>query len=158
LKNASSIYDFTVRDINEQDVPLEKYRNHVASIVNVVSKCGLTVTNYKGLAELHDIYAESKGLRILAFPCNQEPRNSEERVCFARSKNAKFGMFEKIGVNGNNAHPLWKYLEHKKGGTLGDFIKWNFINFIIDRSGQPVERHGPSVGLSKLVSSFEKYW
>jgi hypothetical protein len=43
----------------------------VAIIVNVASKCGLTATNYKELAELHDHYAESKGLRILAFPCNQ---------------------------------------------------------------------------------------
>jgi glutathione peroxidase-family protein len=46
-------------------------RGHVAIIVNVASKCGLTATNYKELAELHDKYAESKGLRILAFPCNQ---------------------------------------------------------------------------------------
>ena len=43
----------------------------MAIIVNVASKCGLTATNYKELAELHDQYAESKGLRILAFPCNQ---------------------------------------------------------------------------------------
>lgn len=46
-------------------------RGHVAIIVNVASKCGLTATNYKELAELHDKYADSKGLRILAFPCNQ---------------------------------------------------------------------------------------
>lgn len=46
-------------------------RGHVAIIVNVASKCGLTATNYRELAELHDKYAESKGLRILAFPCNQ---------------------------------------------------------------------------------------
>ncbi|PNF36072.1 Phospholipid hydroperoxide glutathione peroxidase, mitochondrial [Cryptotermes secundus] len=161
-KNASSIYDFTVKDINGQDVSLEKYKGHVAIIVNVASKCGLTATNYKELAELHDKYAESKGLRILAFPCNQfngqEPGNSEEIVCFARSKNAKFDMFEKIDVNGNNAHPLWKYLKHKQGGTLGDFIKWNFTKFIIDKNGQPVERHGPNVDPSKLVSNLEKYW
>jgi hypothetical protein len=39
--------------------------------VNVASQCGLTATNYKELAELHEKYHESKGLRILAFPCNQ---------------------------------------------------------------------------------------
>ena len=39
--------------------------------MNVASKCGLTATNYKELAELYDNYGESKGLRILAFPCNQ---------------------------------------------------------------------------------------
>jgi glutathione peroxidase-family protein len=46
-------------------------RGHVAIIVNVASKCGYTATNYKELADLHDEYAESKGLKILAFPCNQ---------------------------------------------------------------------------------------
>ncbi|KDR22003.1 probable phospholipid hydroperoxide glutathione peroxidase isoform X1 [Zootermopsis nevadensis] len=161
-KNASSIYDFTVKDINGQDVSLEKYKGHAAIIVNVASKCGLTATNYKELAELHDNYADSKGLRILAFPCNQfnsqEPGNSEEIVCFAKSKNAKFDLFEKIDVNGNNSHPLWKYLKYKQGGTLGDFIKWNFTKFIIDKNGQPVERHGPNVDPAKLVSNLEKYW
>lgn len=161
-KNVSSIYEFTVKDINGQDVSLEKYRGHVAIIVNVASKCGLTATNYKELAELHDQYAESKGLRILAFPCNQfsgqEPGTPEEIVCFAKSKNAKFDMFEKIDVNGKNAHPLWKYLKYKQGGTLGDFIKWNFTKFIIDKNGEPVERHGPNVDPNKLVSSLEKYW
>lgn len=161
-KNASSIYDFTVKDINGQDISLEKYKSHVALIVNVASKCGLTATNYKELSELHDKYAEEKGLRILAFPCNQfngqEPGDSEEIVCFARKKNANFDMFEKIDVNGNNASPLWKYLKHKQGGTLGDFIKWNFTKFIVDKNGQPVERHGPNVDPSKLVSSLEKYW
>jgi hypothetical protein len=53
-------------------------RGDVAIIVNVASKCGLTPTNYKELAELHDKYAESKGLRILAFPCNQF--NSQVRL------------------------------------------------------------------------------
>jgi Glutathione peroxidase len=46
-------------------------RGHVCIIVNVASQCGLTATNYKELAELHEKYHESKGLRILAFPCNQ---------------------------------------------------------------------------------------
>ena len=50
----------------------------------------------------------------------QEPGDSQEIVCFAMKKNAKFDFFEKIDVNGNNAHPLWKYLKHKKGGTLGE--------------------------------------
>jgi glutathione peroxidase len=56
------------------------------------------------------------------FCCDmlQEPGNSEEIVCFARSKKAEFDIFEKIDVNGNNAHPLWKYLKHKQGGTLGE--------------------------------------
>lgn len=47
------------------------YRGHPLLIVNVASECGLTATNYKELVELDEKYRESKGLRILAFPCNQ---------------------------------------------------------------------------------------
>lgn len=31
----------------------------------------MTNKNYQQLQELHEKFAESKGLRILAFPCNQ---------------------------------------------------------------------------------------
>lgn len=161
-KSASSIYDFTANDIHGNPVPLSKYRGHVCIIVNVASQCGYTKNNYKELVELYDEYAESKGLRILAFPCNQfggqEPGDAAEICSFVASKNVKFDMFEKVKVNGEDAHPLWKYLKHKQGGTLGDFIKWNFTKFIIDKNGQPVERHGPSTNPKDLVKSLEKYW
>ncbi|CAH1970315.1 unnamed protein product [Acanthoscelides obtectus] len=161
-KNAKSIYEFTCRDIKGNEVSLEKYRGHVCIIVNVASQCGYTKNHYAELGELYDQYAESKGLRILAFPCNQfaneEPGTSEEICQFVSSKNVKFDMFEKVNVNGSDAHPLWKYLKHKQGGTLGDFIKWNFTKFIVDKDGQPVERHGPSTSPKDLVKNLEKYW
>lgn len=71
---------------------------------------------------------------------------------------AKFDLFEKIDVNGDNTHPLWKYLKKEKGGTLGSFIKWNFTKFIVDKDGKVVERHGPNVDPSKLASHLEKYF
>lgn len=115
-------------------------------IVNVASQCGYTANHYKELSELYNEYKELKGLRILAFPSNQfggqEPGNAEQIYSFISTKNAKFDVFEKVNVNGSDAHPLWKYLKHKQGGTLGDFIKWNFTKFVIDKEGQPVERHG----------------
>lgn len=67
-------------------------------------------------------------------------------------------MFGKIDVNGSNAHPLWEYLKYKQGGTLGDFIKWNFTKFIIDKNGQPVGRFGPNKNPKELVPVLEKYW
>ncbi|XP_075236893.1 glutathione peroxidase homolog with thioredoxin peroxidase activity isoform X2 [Lycorma delicatula] len=161
-KDATSVYDFTVNDINGEPISLEKYKGHVLLIVNVASKCGLTATNYKELVELDEKYRDAKGLRILAFPCNQfsnqEPGSSEDIVCFAKKKNATFDMFEKIEVNGKNAHPLWKYLKHKQGGTFGDNIKWNFSKFIVDKTGQPVERFAPTTSPSKLTENLEKYF
>ncbi|XP_077297699.1 uncharacterized protein LOC143919317 [Arctopsyche grandis] len=161
-KEAKSIYEFSVNDIKGNPVKLDKYKGHVAIIVNVASQCGLTANNYKELVELHEEYAESKGLRILGFPCNQfngqEPGNSDEIVCFIGERNVKFDMFEKVDVNGDSAHPLWKYLKHKQGGTLGDSIKWNFTKFIIDKNGQPVDRFAPTTSPKGLLKTLEKLW
>ncbi|XP_044746010.1 glutathione peroxidase-like [Coccinella septempunctata] len=161
-KNAKSIYEFTVNDINGEPVSLEKYRGHVCIIVNVASECGFTKNHYEELVEIYDKYSESKGLRILAFPCNQfagqEPGDKAEIINFIKSKNVNFDVFEKVNVNGSDGSPLWKYLKLKQGGVLGDFIKWNFTKFIIDKDGQPVERHGPNTSPKELLESLEKYW
>ncbi|KOX74205.1 putative phospholipid hydroperoxide glutathione peroxidase, partial [Melipona quadrifasciata] len=161
-KEAKSIYDFTAKSIKDEEVPLSKYKGHVCLIVNVASKCGLTATNYKELNQLYDEYAESKGLRILAFPCNQfngqEPGDSEEICSFADRQKVKFDLFEKIDVNGDNAHPLWKYLKKEQAGFFGDFIKWNFTKFIVDKEGKVVERHSPTASPQSLRSNLEKYF
>lgn len=70
----------------------------------------------------------------------------------------KFDLFEKIEVNGNNTHPLWAYLKKEQGGLLGNFIKWNFTKFIVNKEGKVVERHGPNVDPHKLKDSLEKYF
>ncbi|XP_060526837.1 uncharacterized protein LOC132702302 [Cylas formicarius] len=160
-QDAKSVYEFTAKDIRGNDVSLEKYKGHVLIIVNVASNCGLTEKNYAQLNELYEKYADTKGLRILAFPCNQfagqEPGTDAEILEFANKKNVKFDMFSKINVNGDDAHPLWKYLKHKQGGTLVDAIKWNFTKFIVDKNGQVVERHGPNTDPLELIPSLEKY-
>ncbi|XP_024085871.1 probable phospholipid hydroperoxide glutathione peroxidase [Cimex lectularius] len=160
MSDTKTVYDFEVRDINGEFVSMEKYKGHVLLVVNVASLCGLTATNYKELVELDDNYRD-KGLKILAFPCNQfsdqEPGSSEEIMCFAKSKNATFDFFEKMDVNGKNVSPLWEYLKSKKGGFITNSIKWNFTKFIVNHKGIPVERHGPMTAPSKLKSSIEKY-
>ncbi|KAL3287550.1 hypothetical protein HHI36_002018 [Cryptolaemus montrouzieri] len=161
-KDAKTIYEFTVNNINGEEVPLEKYRGHVCVIVNVASECGFTKSNYEELVEIYDQFSETKGLRILAFPCNQfagqEPGDNTQINEFIKSKNVKFDVFEKVNVNGSDASPLWKFLKYKQGGVLGDFIKWNFTKFIVDKDGKPVERHGPNTSPKELISSLEKYW
>ena len=67
-------------------------------------------------------------------------------------------FFFQINVNGSDTHPLWKYLKYKQGGSLGNFIKWNFTKFIINKDGQVVERHGPTTKPKDLVKFLEKYW
>ncbi|KAJ8708736.1 hypothetical protein PYW08_010118 [Mythimna loreyi] len=160
-ETAKTVYEFTVNDINGRKVKLDKYKGKVLIIVNVASQCGYTNTHYTELNELYEKYNE-RGLRILAFPCNQfggqEPGTLKEILQFTKERKVKFDLFEKIEVNGENAHPLWNFLKKSQGGILGDFIKWNFSKFIIDRNGVPVERFGPNTSPLELVPYLEKLW
>lgn len=107
------------------------------------------------------MYGTSKGLKILGFPCNQfgsqEPGTDAEVKAFAATYNVKFDMFSKIDVNGDNAHPLWKYLKMKQGGLLIDAIKWNFTKFIVDKNGQPVERIATTTDPIDMEKDLLKY-
>ena len=142
ILKASSIYDFNALDIDGHEVSLSKYANHVCIIVNVASIWGDTAVNYTQLVALQKKYAETDGLRILAFPSNQfaseEPGTNAEIKAFAASKGVEFGkgfdFFAKIDVIGDNAHPLWKYLKSQQGID----IEWNFAKFVIDKKGIPV--------------------
>jgi len=148
-KNAKTLYEFKVKDIDGNEVDLKKYEGKPTLVVNVASNCGFTKNNYKQLNELYEKY-EKDGLRILAFPSNQF--NGQEPGCdidikeFAKKNNVKFDMFSKINVNGDGAHPLYKWLKNQKGGILGiDAIKWNFTKFLVDKNGVPVKRYAPNV-------------
>lgn len=99
-------------------------------VVNVATFCGLTKTNYKQLNELYAKYKD-QGLRIAAFPSNQfsnqEPGCSVDLKEFINKNNVHFDVYAKIDVNGDTAHPLYKWLKSKQGGFMGlDAIKWNF--------------------------------
>jgi glutathione peroxidase-family protein len=106
--------------------------------------------NYQQMEPLYKKY-NSDGFEIAAFPCNQfgsqEPGTNAEIKEFARGKyGATYDLYAKIDVNGDNAHPLYKYLKKKQGGILGfDAIKWNFSKFLVDRNGVPIKRWAPTV-------------
>lgn len=146
---ASSIYEFKAKTIDGEEVSLDKYKGRACIIVNVASKWGKTKVNYTQLVEMYEKYAsEDGGLAILGFPCNQfggqEPGTNDEIKAFADGYGVKFDMFEKIDVNGSDAHPLFKYLKAKQGGMLIDAIKWNFTKFVVNKEGIPVARFGPT--------------
>lgn len=142
---AQSIYDFSATSIEGQSIPLSTYKDKIVLIVNTASQCGFT-PQYKGLQELYDKYAD-RGLVILGFPCNQfgqqEPGTANDIQSFCETRfGVKFPLFEKIDVNGVNAHPLYQYLTKAAPGLLGsEAIKWNFTKFLVDRNGQVVKRY-----------------
>jgi glutathione peroxidase len=156
----SKLYDFTVRDLHERDVPLDRFRGEVLLIVNTASHCGFT-PQYKGLNQLHKDLSP-RGFSVLAFPCNQfgaqEPGDPDviERFC-QQIYDVRFPIFAKIAVNGPEAHPLYKWLTREARGVLGTpSIKWNFTKFLLDREGKVVRRFGSITKPHKIRSKIEK--
>ncbi|XP_062564663.1 uncharacterized protein LOC134227300 isoform X3 [Armigeres subalbatus] len=160
-KSAQSVYDFTVKDGQGENVSLDKYRGKVLLVVNIASKCGLTKGNYAELTELSQKYAD-KDFKILSFPCNQfgsqmPEQDGEQMVCHLRDAKADVGdVFARVNVNGDDADPLYKYLKHKQGGSLGSFIKWNFTKFLVDKNGVPVARFSPTTTPLDIVKDIDK--
>ena len=116
--SAQSVYDFKVKDDLGKDVSLADYKGKVLLIVNTATRCGFT-PQYKELEALYEKYAK-EGLEILDFPCNQfgqqAPGTIEEIHQFCTANfNIHFPQFDKIEVNGENAHPLYTYLKSQKG-------------------------------------------
>ena len=154
-----TIYDFKVKTINDEETTLERYKGKVLLIVNVASKCGFT-PQYEGLEALYKKYKD-QGLVVLGFPCNQfgsqEPGSEAEIKNFCRVNfGVTFPMFSKINVNGDDAHPLYRYLKSEQPGILGsEAIKWNFTKFLVDKEGKVVERFGSSTKPKELEEKIE---
>jgi len=155
----SNIYDHKANKISGEEVGLDQYKGKVLLIVNTASKCGFT-PQFKGLEKLYADYKE-QGLEILGFPCNQflkqDPGNDSEISEFCSlNYGVTFPMFSKIEVNGDNTHPLYKYLKAEAKGLLGsEKIKWNFTKFLINADGKVVKRYAPNTEPKDLVSDIE---
>ena len=141
-----SFYDFKANDINGKEVSMSSFEGKVVLIVNVASGCGFT-PQYEGLQKLYDVHKE-EGLEILAFPCNQfgeqEKGNGEEIKNFCeKNYSITFPIFEKVEVNGNDAHPIFKFIKEQKKGFMGtESIKWNFSKFLLSKNGEVIKRYG----------------
>ena len=154
-----SIYDFKVNDYKGNEISLSDYKGKVLLIVNTATKCGFT-PQYNELEELYGKYKE-QGFEILDFPCNQffhqAPGTGEEihTACVLRF-NIKFSQFEKIDVNGDKQHPLYKYLKDNAPEKTGKNIKWNFTKFLVDREGNVVHRFEPAEKPSDFEAEIQK--
>ena len=141
-----NVYDFSATLANGAETSLAEFKGRVLLIVNTASKCGFT-PQYEGLEKLYADHKDS-GFSVLAFPCNQfgsqEPGNTEEIVEFCETRfSTSFPLFEKIEVNGPDAHPLYQHLKSEVKGIMGtERVKWNFTKFLINREGEVVARFG----------------
>ena len=143
-----SIYDFQANDYKGNLVDLKQYEGKVVLIVNTATRCGFT-PQYDGLEKLYEKY-QDQGFVILDFPCNQflaqAPGTGEEihSACVLRF-GTKFPQFEKIKVNGKDAHPLFVYLTSQNEEGKIKKVKWNFTKFLIGRDGTFLGRYEPTV-------------
>jgi glutathione peroxidase len=154
-----NVFDYTANGLDGKPVHLSRYRGHVLLIVNTASACGYT-PQYQGLEQIYKEDA-ARGLVVLGFPCNQfgrqEPGDSAEIGAFCeKNYGVTFPMFEKIDVNGLDAHPLFKHLEHAAPGVLGtEFIKWNFTKFLIGKNGTVFKRYAPATKPEEIRADIE---
>ena len=154
----TTLADFSATTLDGREQDLADYLGKVVLVVNTASQCGLT-PQFAGLETLYEKYVD-QGLVILGFPCNQfagqEPGDAEEIGAFCqRNYGVSFPMFDKIEVNGENTHPLYKWLKTEKGGVLGDAIKWNFTKFLVGRDGQVIKRYSPTTEPEKIADDIE---
>lgn len=155
----TTIYDFTARDIDDNERSLDEFRGKTLLVVNVASRCGFT-PQYQGLEAMWRRLRD-RGLVVLGFPCDQfghqEPGDEAEirQFCSTRYE-VSFPMFAKIEVNGDGAHPLYKWLKQEGKGILGsEAIKWNFTKFLVDAEGQVVRRYAPTDTPEKIAKDIE---
>ena len=181
--NAQNVYDFKVKDDAGKNVSLSNYKGKVLLIVNTATRCGFT-PQYKDLEALYEKY-QGKGLEILDFPCNQfgeqAPGTIQEIHSFCTANfDIQFPQFDKIDVNGENAHPLYTWLKAQKGfggfdvndqhGKMmddmlrkrdADFdkkndIKWNFTKFLVSREGKVLKRYETTDKMSDIEADISK--
>ena len=180
--SAQSIYDYKVKDDIGREVSLSDYKGKVLLIVNTATRCGFT-PQYKELEALYEKYTK-EGFEILDFPCNQfggqAPGTIQEIHQFCTVNfNIDFPQFDKIEVNGAQAHPLYVFLKSQRGfggfdvtdergkmmdGMLrkqdADYdkkadIKWNFTKFLVSRDGRVIKRYEPTDKMSDIEADVE---
>lgn len=180
-RKMKTVYDFSLKDKQGNEVSLEQYKGKVLLIVNTATGCGFT-PQYEDLEAMYH-KLQSKGLEILDIPCNQfghqAPGSDEEIKEFCTVKfGADFPQFKKSDVNGANELPLYTWLKSEKPCLGGydeklaavmeklyneanpeprkkDDIQWNFTKFLINRNGQVIARFEPVVDMKEVEKQVE---
>lgn len=133
-----NFYDFKIKDISGKDFDLSQYKGKKVLLVNTASECGYT-PQFEQMEEMHKEFGGDK-FGIIGFPSNdfgaQDPGSNEEIATFCQKNyGVTFPMMEKITVLGENAHPIYKWLQNE----LKTEVKWNFHKFLIDEKGNVVK-------------------
>ena len=153
------LYDHQSLSIAGQPAHFSTQRGKVLLVVNTASACGFT-PQFKGLEALWRDYRD-RGLVVVGFPSNefgaQDPGSNDEIASFCEMNyGVSFPMMAKVQVNGETAHPLWKWLKSEAPGLLGsEVIKWNFTKFLVGRDGRVIKRYAPKDAPEEMRADIE---
>ena len=129
-----SVYNFSFKSIDGDNLPLAQFKGRPILLFNSASKCGFT-SQYTGLQKIHEQY-KVQGLIVIGIPSdnfNQEPGTEKEIKEFCMVNfNITFLLTKKNNVIGNNAHPLFQWIDENYEAKP----KWNFYKFLINKEGK----------------------
>jgi glutathione peroxidase len=155
----TTLHQLNANRIDGTPMSFANLQGQVLLIVNTASACGFT-PQFEGLEALHKTYG-AKGLTVIGFPCNQfgaqdSGTNAEIGAFCQRNYGVSFAMMEKVAVNGDEAHPLFKWLKAEAPGVLGsEAIKWNFTKFLVGKDGRVLKRYASMDAPAKLATDIE---
>ena len=154
-----TIYDYKALTSKGKELDFASLKGKVLLIVNTASKCGYT-KQLGPLEELNQKYKE-QGLVIIGFPCNQfahqDPSSDGEIEAFCQLNfGVTFQIMKKIDVNGEDAHPIFKYLKSHVTDEAETKIRWNFTKFLISRNGDIIKRFDSKVKPEQMVENIEE--
>lgn len=93
----------------------------------------------------------------MAFPCSQflsqELGSNEDIKAFARRREFKGMLMNKVKVNGADASPVFDFC---KAQTNTGNVMWNFTKFLIDKRGLVVARFGPNKNPTAMISKIQE--
>jgi len=142
-----TLSDIPLSTIDGDPKTFGDFSDKVVLVVNVASRCGLA-PQYEKLEAMQKEYGD-RGFTVLGFPSNQflQELGSDEAIkeyC-STTWGVTFPIFEKIKVNGKNAHPLYQELKKTAdaAGKAGR-VAWNFEKFVVLPDGS-VSRFRPTV-------------
>ena len=158
-RRVTTINDFKATTLSGEEQSLDTYAGQVVVVVNTASACGFT-QQLGGLEKLYETYGD-QGFTVLGFPCNQfggqEPLEGDDIGAFCQKNyGVDFPMFDKVDVNGDDAHPLFEWLKDEAGGLLNDGIKWNFTKFLVGRDGKVIKRFGSTKSPEAMAGAIEQ--
>merc|ERR1712020_107630 len=181
--NIMAFHDIRAKTLDGKVVSMEKYKGKVVLIENTASLWGTTVRDFTQMNELCEKFSDK--LAVLAFPTNQfgHQENTQGQEILNALKYVRPGngfefkgeMFDKVEANGENEHPMFKFLKRALPAPADDTenlmanpqffiwkpvrrteIAWNFEKFLIGPDGTPIKRYSRNFLTSNIAEDIEK--